>query len=66
MYYLNNPPLIGIEYSLPTEGNYLIVDKTLIEVVTLCVLALFSTSKIFGLDAFIGNPRGSKKEGEIR
>ena len=66
MYYFNNPPLIGLEYSLPAEGNYLIVGKTLIEAVALCVLALFPTSKIFGFDAFIGNPGGSKKEGEIR
>ena len=53
MYYLNNPPLIGLEYSLPTEGNYLVVSKTLIEAAALFVLALFPTSSIFGLDLFI-------------
>ena len=53
MYYLNNPPLIGLEYSLPTEGNYLIVSKTLIEAVALVVLFVFPTGKIFGLDMFI-------------
>ena len=53
MYYFNNPPLIGLEYSLPTEGNYLVVSKTLIEAVTLFALALFPTSSIFGLDLFI-------------
>ncbi len=53
MYYLNNPPLIGLEYSLPTEGNYLVVSKTLIETVALFVLALFPTSSIVGLDKFI-------------
>ncbi len=62
MYYLNSPPLIGIDYVLPTEGHNLIVDKTLIEAVTLIVLALFSTSKIFGLDALIEN---LKKKGEV-
>jgi thiosulfate dehydrogenase [quinone] large subunit len=51
VYYLNSPPLIGIEYTLPVEGNNLIVNKTLIEAVALCVLALFPTSKIFGLNA---------------
>ena len=53
MYYLNNPPLIGLDYSLPTEGNYLVVSKTLIEAVALFVLALFPTSSIAGLDKFI-------------
>jgi thiosulfate dehydrogenase [quinone] large subunit len=63
VYYLNSPPLIGIEYTLPVEGNNLIVNKTLIEAVALCVLALFPTSKIFGLDAFWqGGIIKSKKE----
>lgn len=52
IYYLNAPPLIGVEYILPVDGNYIIVDKTLIEAVSLCVLTLFPTSTIFGLDAF--------------
>jgi thiosulfate dehydrogenase (quinone) large subunit len=55
IYYLNSPPLIGVEYAMPVDGNYLIVDKTLIEAVALCVLALFPTSKIFGLDAIRGS-----------
>ncbi len=57
MYYLNNPPLTGIEYSLPTEGNNLIVNKTLIEAVALFTLALFPTSQIIGLDLFIYRAR---------
>ena len=59
LYYLNNPPLTGIEYSLPTEGNNLIVNKTLIEAVALFILALFPTSHLIGLDLFIY--RGRKK-----
>jgi thiosulfate dehydrogenase [quinone] large subunit len=53
VYYLNAPPLIGLEYTIPADGNNLIVNKTLIEAASLCVLALFPTSKIFGLDAFL-------------
>ena len=53
LYYLNNPPLIGLEYSVPTEGNYLVVSKTLIESVALVILTVFPTSSIFGLDMFI-------------
>lgn len=61
VYYLNCPPLPGLEYSIPSDGNNLIVDKTLIEAVALVVLALFPTGKIFGLDGlwenFIKNRR---------
>ncbi len=55
VYYLNCPPLVGIEYSLPVDGNNLIVDKTLIEAAALVVLALFPTGKIFGLDGLWAN-----------
>lgn len=53
IYYLNNPPLIGMEYSVAMEGNYLFVSKTLIEVAALWLLAIFPTSQHFGLDHFI-------------
>ncbi|MCX6222655.1 MAG: DoxX family membrane protein [Bacteroidia bacterium] len=53
VYYVINPPLIGLEYSVPIEGNYLIVSKTLIEAVALFALALFPTSSIVGLDVFV-------------
>lgn len=53
LYYFNNPPLIGMEYSLSSEGNYLVVNKTLIESISLLVLMLFPTGKIIGLDRFI-------------
>ncbi len=53
LYYLNNPPFIGMEYSMQAEGNYLIVNKTLVEVGALIVLLLFPTGKILGLDLYI-------------
>jgi thiosulfate dehydrogenase [quinone] large subunit len=53
IYYLNNPPLIGLEYTVPSEGTYLIVSKTLIESVSLILLAIFPTGTIFGLDMFL-------------
>ena len=62
MYYFNNPPLIGMEYSLPTEGNYLIVSKTLIEAVALFVLALFPTSPVAGLDLFVSRLKNRKNK----
>ena len=65
IYYLNSPPLVGFEYSLPADGNNLIVNKTLIETVTLCVLALFSTSKILGLDALVYKYMNRKRKEKV-
>jgi len=53
VYYLNNPPLIGLEYSVPAEGSYLIVSKTLIESMALVVLAVFPSGYFAGLDILI-------------
>ena len=53
MYYLFHPPLVGLEYSKPPEGSYLLVDKNLVEACALFVLAMFPTSHITGLDRFI-------------
>jgi len=53
MYYFCNPPLIGLEYSMPSEGNYLVVSKTLIEAVALFVLVVFPTGSNAGLDMIV-------------
>lgn len=53
IYYLSVPPLVGYEYTLPSDGSNLVVNRTLIEAIALFGLALFPTSKIFGLDFFI-------------
>lgn len=60
LYYLNSPPLTGLEYSMPAEGNYLIINKTLIEAVTLVVLAIFPTSQTIGLDLFLSRIKKKK------
>lgn len=52
-YYLSHPALIGISYAIPSEGNYLFINKTLIELVALWVLYLFPTGKEIGLDRLI-------------
>jgi len=51
VYYMTNPPLIGMEYSLPAEGSYLVVNKTLIEAAALFVLAVFPAHSMIGLQA---------------
>ena len=53
IYYFTNPPLTGLHYSVPFEGNYLIVNKTLIEAVALLVVAAFSQFDSFRLDCLL-------------
>lgn len=53
IYYFNNAPIVGIEYTIPSEGNNLLVNKTFIEAMSLFVLAVFPTGSIIGLDVFI-------------
>jgi thiosulfate dehydrogenase (quinone) large subunit len=51
-YFLSHPPLAGIQYIIPQEGSYLLVNKTLIEIFALCVLLVFPTGQQAGLDRF--------------
>jgi thiosulfate dehydrogenase [quinone] large subunit len=53
LYYVCNPPLIGLYYSLPSEGNYLIVNKNIVEMAALFILLFFPTGQILGLDHLI-------------
>lgn len=53
IYYLSVPPLVGYEYTLPSDGSNLIINRTLIEAIALFGLALFPTNRVFGLDYFI-------------
>ncbi len=52
-YYLSHPPFLNLEYVMPGEGSYLIINKTLIELIALWVLFLFPTGKEFGFDRLI-------------
>ena len=53
-YYFANPPFIGLADTPFSEGNYLIVNKNLIEFFALWVLFQSRNSKVFGLDRFFG------------
>lgn len=53
MFYLAQPALPGLEPSGPTEGNYLIVTKNLIEIAALLVLRHFPTGEWVGLDMYL-------------
>lgn len=61
LFYICNPPLPGYTYTLPQEGAYLIVNKTLIEVAALWVLLAFPTGKVVGLDRLLDRNREEVK-----
>ena len=61
LYYLSHPPFTGLTYAMPMEGSYLIVNKTLIEMVAMVVLLCFPTSRIIGLDRLIFGSKKHKK-----
>ena len=50
LYYLFNPPFIGMEVAGSVEGNYLMINKTLIEAICLLYMAFTPLSRHFGLD----------------
>ena len=52
LFYVAYPPFVGLDYGVPAEGMYLIVNKNLIELLVLILLARFSTGHIFGLERF--------------
>lgn len=52
-YYLSHPPVIGAAYAIPSEGNYLWVNKNLIELLALWVILLFPSWRWIGLDRLL-------------
>jgi len=58
LYYLFNPPLIGMTASALMEGNYLIVNKNLIEATMLALIAVSPAARLYGLDSLFLNRKG--------
>lgn len=61
LYYFANPPFIGLADASMVEGNYLIVNKNLVELFALWVLFQFPGSKITGIDRFISSTKNSNE-----
>ena len=61
LYYLANPPFVGFYYAIPSEGNYLIVNKNLVEMSALFLIAVTYSGYYAGLDRIIGSLFGKKK-----
>ncbi len=63
LYYLANPPFIGMDFGVVTEGNYLIVDKNLVEFFALAILAIFPAGAYLGIDRYIAYWRENRGKG---
>ena len=50
LYYLANPPLVGLGLTVPADGHYLVVDRNLIEMLTLAFLAALPTTALPSVD----------------
>ncbi|MBN1999122.1 DoxX family protein, partial [candidate division KSB1 bacterium] len=52
-YYLSNPPFVGLEFGVPAEGHYLVVNKNLVELFGLALVAFLPTTRAIGLDRLL-------------
>jgi uncharacterized membrane protein YphA (DoxX/SURF4 family) len=61
LYYIANPPLLGMDFGALAEGNYLVVDKNLVELFALCLLAFVPAGYLIGLDRFLVRLREKRR-----
>ena len=58
MYYLAYPPFGGFSYGSPSEGSYLIVNKNLIELFAMMLLAFSDPGQFYGIDMLLRKKKG--------
>jgi thiosulfate dehydrogenase [quinone] large subunit len=59
LFYLSWLPTRGV-YEPGTEGNYLLVNKNLVEAAAVFVVLVFRTGRIAGLDLLLARPRAAE------
>jgi len=64
LYYFAHPPLAGLGFGLPSEGSYLVIDKNVVELGALLVLACVPTGRFIGLDGLVRSLRGTATSAE--
>ena len=57
LYYVAYPPFGGYSYGAPSEGAYMLVNKNLIEIFALIILAMTGAGHYFGLDKYRWNKK---------
>jgi uncharacterized membrane protein YphA (DoxX/SURF4 family) len=61
LYYLAQPPLIRTNFWAPVEGHYMVVNKTLVELMVLVVFLFVPAGVLWGLDRVWRGRRARKK-----
>ena len=63
LYTMSHPSFIGVEYMMPFEGTYYLIDKNLIEFAGLGLLFVFPAARVIGIDRWLIRvlPEGFKK-----
>jgi uncharacterized membrane protein YphA (DoxX/SURF4 family) len=62
MYYFSNPPFSPTSVGYGIEGHYMIIDKNLIEALTLLVLSFLPKSSFFGLQQLLHKGISANKQ----
>jgi thiosulfate dehydrogenase [quinone] large subunit len=53
LFYLCNPPFVGYFYSIPMEGNYMLINKNVVELAALFVILVTRSGQYFGFDQIL-------------
>ena len=53
LFYLSHPPFIGLKYAVPSDGSYLVVNKMVLQALSLLVVLVFPTWNEWGLDRWL-------------
>lgn len=64
LYYAAAPPFPGLEYTIPAEGSYLIVNKQLVELAALLVIVALPTAGRVGLKRWLDRSRAPNRRAE--
>ena len=65
MYYIAYPPFGGFSYGAPSEGSYLIVNKNMIELFALIMLAFTNSGNFYGLDSLRKKNKSVPEESKV-
>jgi len=60
LYWIANPPFVGLDFGMLAEGHYLVVNKNVVEFFALAVLVIFPSGRFIGLDGLIRSWRDSR------
>ena len=65
LYYIAYPPFLGMDYGVPAEGHYLIVNKNMIELLALSVFVIIPSRYLPGFDRLISLVMNHYKQRKI-